>query len=83
MLVMAVSFASPCLASAPASKGAAARAALLNTDVEWAATVGTGDVERIGRRGRVGGRRPRLHHRHEQVHLSRRPGPADDLEAGT
>ncbi len=47
MLVMALAFASPWAASAQPSKAAAARAALLETDVEWAATVGTADVERI------------------------------------
>jgi ketosteroid isomerase-like protein len=38
---------SPCLASAQASKNAAARAALLKTDTEWAEAAGTTDVERI------------------------------------
>jgi ketosteroid isomerase-like protein len=38
---------SPCLASAQSSKSAAARAALLKTDTEWAAAAGTTDVERI------------------------------------
>lgn len=38
---------SPYPASAQSSKSAAARAALLETDTEWAATAGTTDVERI------------------------------------
>jgi len=47
LVVVALSFVSPWAATAQTSKAAAARAALLKTDIEWAATVGTADVERI------------------------------------
>jgi ketosteroid isomerase-like protein len=38
---------SPCPASAQSSNSSATRAALLETDTEWAAAAGTTDVERI------------------------------------
>jgi len=46
-LLTALSFVTPWAASAQTSKADAARAALLKADIEWAATAGTTDVERI------------------------------------